>query len=47
MDFLDQGFLDAKPVKKKDVNMVKLKEAIKEFIRKNYKLPIVRRNFDK
>jgi|FreactTroBogLake_1042271.scaffolds.fasta_scaffold03298_4 hypothetical protein len=45
MDFLDQSFNNAKPVKKKDVNRIKLKEAIKNFIRKHYGkgLPIIRR----
>jgi hypothetical protein len=48
MDIVDQGFLNAKPVKKKKVvNMVKLKEAIKQYIKKHYskELPIVRRTF--
>jgi hypothetical protein len=48
MDIVDQGFLNAKPVKKKKmVHMVKLKEAIKNFINKHYadRLPIVRRTF--
>lgn len=45
MDFLDNAFNNAKPVKKKDVNRVKLKETIKNFIRKYYGkgLPVVRR----
>ena len=43
MDFLDNTFNNAKPVKK--VNRHTLKKAIKEFIRKHYgdRLPIVRR----
>ena len=42
---LNGGFLRATPVSKKLRHT--LKQTIKEFIRKNYKLPIVRRNLDK
>jgi hypothetical protein len=46
MDLVDQGFLSAKPVKKKDINMVKLKEALKKFIKRHYALPIIKRGVD-
>jgi len=43
----DQAFLRAKPIKKSNAHMVKLKEAIKQYIKKHYskELPIVRRTF--
>ena len=43
MDLIDQGFNSAKPVKK--VNKNTLKQAIKEFIKKNFRLPIIQRTF--